>query len=458
MRKKITVVAAIWLFGAVLIASGVINPISFLTGKKTESVINAGNLSVNTSEILASKETSSEDIQSKINKANKEKASIEAEKKQLKSDIAAIESKKDNVVEYIESLDKKLADLSAKIEKNKKERISVKEQIRTLKKEAKQAESDKRSQYDTMSKRIKYIYENGNDGYLELLLGSESLSELFNRAEYVSKVTNYDNQMLKRYQAVCKKLEESQKQLENKLVQLANLKESLKVEQESVNLLVENKTKELSKYQMLVADKNTEIASKNTLLKQQEEELEQLMAAQRKKWEAEEKAKKQEKKSDNSSSKNNQSNTSNNSSNNTQNNNSSNTANSGGYVWPLTVSGRISSYFGYRDAPTEGASTFHKGIDVAVPTGTGILATKSGTVVTSAYSSSAGNYVAVSHGDGVYSYYMHCSKLLVSEGDKVSKGQKIALSGNTGISTGPHLHFAIFANGSYVNPLNYVSQ
>lgn len=77
--------------------------------------------------------------------------------------------------------------------------------------------------------------------------------------------------------------------------------------------------------------------------------------------------------------------------------------------------------------------------------------------MTATYSSSAGNYVAIYHGDGVYTYYMHCSSLSVSVGDQVAQGQTIALSGSTGISTGPHLHFAVNVNGQYVNPLNYVS-
>jgi murein DD-endopeptidase MepM/ murein hydrolase activator NlpD len=87
-----------------------------------------------------------------------------------------------------------------------------------------------------------------------------------------------------------------------------------------------------------------------------------------------------------------------------------------------------------------------------------VLATKEGKVVTATYSSSAGNYVAIYHGNGLYSYYMHCSLLNVSVGDKVKQGQVIARSGSTGISTGPHLHFAIYKNGNYVNPMYYVKQ
>ena len=126
--------------------------------------------------------------------------------------------------------------------------------------------------------------------------------------------------------------------------------------------------------------------------------------------------------------------------------------------WPLKITGRISSGFGRRHSPTAGASSYHKGIDIAVPSGTPIVAAESGTVVTAAYSSSAGNYVMISHGNRLYSVYMHCSKLAVTEGDSVKRGQVIAYAGSTGISTGSHLHFGVSKNGTYVNPLSYVSR
>ena len=127
------------------------------------------------------------------------------------------------------------------------------------------------------------------------------------------------------------------------------------------------------------------------------------------------------------------------------------------FIWPCPASGRITSGFGSRTSPIEGASTNHQGIDIGAASGSGILAAASGTVVIATYSYSAGNYVMINHGGGIYTVYMHCSQLLVSEGQSVIQGQTIAKVGSTGYSTGPHLHFGIRADGKYVNPGKYVS-
>ena len=204
-------------------------------------------------------------------------------------------------------------------------------------------------------------------------------------------------------------------------------------------MLIKRKASELSEYKKIIGKSQSAIDEYNEQIEEKEKELENLLEKQRQEIarKEEEKRKKSSKPSVSKVPEGSQ---------------------SGNYCWPLTSSGRITSYFGYRNAPTEGASTYHKGIDIAVPTGTGVLSVQSGSVISATYSASAGNFVSVYHGNGVYSYYMHCSSLLVSAGDSVSKGQEIALSGSTGISTGPHLHFAMFMGGEYVNPLNYISQ
>ena len=125
------------------------------------------------------------------------------------------------------------------------------------------------------------------------------------------------------------------------------------------------------------------------------------------------------------------------------------------YIKPLS-GGRLSSTFGRRKAPTKGASTYHKGVDWATPTGTAVVASSGGVVAKAGWGSGYGYVVYINHPDGRQTRYAHNSKVLVSAGQTVSQGQKIALSGNTGISSGPHVHFEMLIGGSQVNPLNYI--
>ena len=126
------------------------------------------------------------------------------------------------------------------------------------------------------------------------------------------------------------------------------------------------------------------------------------------------------------------------------------------YVYPIS-GGRLSSGFGKRKAPKKGASTYHKGLDFAVPTGTAIRASCGGVVTRAGWGSGYGYCVYIKHPDGKETRYGHCSKVLVKAGQTVKQGEKIALSGNTGVSTGPHLHFEILVGGSQVNPLKYLN-
>lgn len=117
------------------------------------------------------------------------------------------------------------------------------------------------------------------------------------------------------------------------------------------------------------------------------------------------------------------------------------------------VSGTITSRFGAGSSIRRSA---HTGLDIAAPTGTTVVAAASGTVTFSGYKGSYGNMIVISHGNGVQTYYGHCSQLYVSAGTKVSQGQKIAAVGSTGNSTGPHLHLEVRVNGVAYNPQNYV--
>lgn len=117
---------------------------------------------------------------------------------------------------------------------------------------------------------------------------------------------------------------------------------------------------------------------------------------------------------------------------------------------------KLTSPFGYRTHPTTGEWKFHNGVDLANDYGTPIYAVRSGTVTVATYGSTYGYYVTINHGDGFSSLYAHMTTYKVKKGDYVEKGQLIGYMGSTGRSTGPHLHFSIFYNGSAVNPMNYI--
>lgn len=126
------------------------------------------------------------------------------------------------------------------------------------------------------------------------------------------------------------------------------------------------------------------------------------------------------------------------------------------YIKPLS-GGRLSSYFGQRSSPTRGASSNHKGVDWSTPVGTAVMASSGGTVVKAGWARGYGYVIYINHPDGRQTRYAHLSRVLVSSGQSVSQGEKIALSGNTGISTGPHVHFEMLIGGTNVNPLKYLN-
>lgn len=127
------------------------------------------------------------------------------------------------------------------------------------------------------------------------------------------------------------------------------------------------------------------------------------------------------------------------------------------FIKPL-YGGKLSSGYGYRKISLKGASTYHQAIDWATPTGTTVFASCSGTVTKAGWASGYGYVVYIKHEGGMETRYAHNSKVLVTVGQKVKQGEKIALSGNTGNSTGPHVHFEILVNGVNVNPLNYLDK
>lgn len=369
-----------------------------------------------------------------LNDAKKKKSALEEEKKKTESTIKNLEGLKSDAAAYVKQLDASLLALNDELS-DLEDDISAKEsEIETTKAELETAKQVEADQYASMKLRIKYMYEKGDSSYVDLLMDSGSLSELLNRAEYIGKISEYDRDMLDQYAATKERIAETEQTLETEHADLLSMQEKTEAKQASVTQLLSAKQTELKKYEDQIDAAEGQLSQYEKEIQAQESSIKAIEAEIRRK---EEEAKKKAAAAGTSYK----------------------TVNLGDihFTWPCPSSGRITSGFGSRSSPTEGASSNHKGIDIGASSGSAIVAAAAGQVVTATYSASAGNYVMISHGGGVYTVYMHASKLLVSQGQQVKAGQSIAKVGSTGYSTGAHLHFGIRVNGSYVNPSKYVS-
>ena len=380
-----------------------------------------------------------------IEDAKKKVSSMEEEKKKVESTLKELEGKKSDIAAYVKELDRNLSALAGELTKLEGDISQKEEQIEEAKVELETAKITENRQYEDMKLRIQYMYENGQTGLLESMMQSESIAELLNRAEYASQITSYDRKMLEEYRKTRQEVALKEEALKTEHQELLTLQDSTKAKQSSVKTLMASKEAELASYETKIASAQGEIDQYNADIKAQEEHMARVEAEIRRK---EEEARKAEEARRAEEAKKNQSSAGGDSTVKKGNTN---------FIWPCPASGRISSAFGDRSSPTEGASTNHKGIDIPAPSGSSIVAAADGKVVISTYSYSAGNYIMIDHGGGLTTVYMHCSQLLVKEGETVKQGQTIAKVGSTGYSTGPHLHFGVRFGGSYVNPSGYVS-
>lgn len=411
-----------------------------------------------------------------IDKAKNEKNRLEEKKAETELKLKELEKEKDDILKYIEKLDLQLGELATEVDELNGRILASEEELKATKQDLATARDTEEKQYAIMKKRIQYMYENGDTDIFDILSKSDNISDMLNQIEYMSKITEYDNGLLEQYTNIKKDIAEKEEQIKNQIAELNGLKEELTFEQDTIEHLVSDKNKEVAKYNESINETEELSADYTSKLNEQEALIDDLIEAEiirleeerkkkeeeeRKRREEEERKRKEEEERRKQEEAANQPSPGDSSDGNTSDDNSSDNGASDvsdkGFIWPVPASSRITSTFGNRNQPTAGASTYHKGIDIGASTGTKIVAAASGTVVTAAYSVSAGNYIMLSHGDGLYTVYMHCSKLLVSVGQTVSRGENIALVGSTGVSTGPHLHFGVNINGEYVDPLKYVS-
>lgn len=387
---------------------------------------------------------SAQATKSGLSDAKSKKTALEAEKKKTEQELKNLEGLKSDTTAYVKKLDSILESIGNELSKLNDDIDAKEKQIDTTKQELSEAKETEKSQYESMKLRIKYMYEKGDSTYVDLLMEAGSLSELLSKAEYITKISSYDRQKLDEYAATKEKIAEKEKALEGEHAELLTLQDETEAKQASVEKLLVAKQTELQNYETKIASAEGQISEYAKAIEAQENQIKSIEAEIKRKEEEARKKAEEEKKKAAAANKAAQ---------------TYKTVSLGdiSFTWPCPASGRITSGFGNRKSPTKGASSNHQGIDISAPTGTSIVAAAAGEVVIATYSSSAGNYVMISHGGGVYTVYMHASSLLVSQGQSVKKGQTIAKVGSTGYSTGSHLHFGVRVNGSYVNPTKYVS-
>lgn len=369
-----------------------------------------------------------------MEEAKKKASSLEEEKKDIETAISELKGLENDAASYIKNLDTSLDSLNKQVNALQSQMSAKEVELKAASEDLEAAKETVSRQYSNMKLRIQYMYEKGETSYIDLLLKSGDLTQLFNRAEYISSIAAYDRRMLENYKGSKEEVEQREQILLAEREELATFQAATTLKQQEVENLINKKNADLAIYQKQISDGRNSLDELNQDIADQEKHIKNMEAEIRKK---EEEARKAAQKTGKTY----------------------NTVAIGNikFIWPCPSSSRITSGFGDRDSPTEGASTNHKGMDVSASTGSGIVAAASGTVTISTYSYSAGNYIMIHHGGGVYTVYMHCSELLVSAGQEVSQGQVIAKVGSTGYSTGPHLHFGIRVDGSYVNPAKYVS-
>lgn len=364
-------------------------------------------------------------IQGEKNKQEKLHEEIENAQQILEE----LEQLKEDTTAYIAEMDIKMEELTNYIvELNSQIEAKVKE-IKEINEELSKQQKDIDLQYEAMKKRIKYLYENGQTEYLDMLLNSGDMSELLNKAEYLSKITEYDRNMFEKLKNAKEKVEYTKNTLEQEKKNLFNLKDEAQKEQEEIEVLVEAKAQLLLETDEKIESTQTDLESMegqlaaSIAIEQELEEQEMLY----KQWASNEEYSRL----------------------------LSSSFSGEKFRWPLKGYYSISSGFVHRINPVTNQPENHSGIDIPAPAGTPVSAAADGVVAWANRSGTAGNWVGVDHGNGVMTVYMHMSGFNCEPGDVVKTGDTIGFVGSTGQSTGNHLHFSVRIDGLYVNPINF---
>lgn len=394
---------------------------------------------------------SSGEIRNQINQLKKEKEEIREKIKEVQDQYKENENEIADIIARKNVIDQEIQLLSTEITNINEQISSFNLLIADKQDELDNAETRYEQVNEENKVRVRAMEEEGELSYWEVLFKANSFSDLLDRLNMVEEIAAADTRHLQEMAEAAQAVEVAQGELEAEKADLELTKEELNATQAEMD----GKREEADAlFQELLLKADDLEALELEFQRQDEEFLEQIKmmedaysAAKQAEWAAYMATMTQATEAGGDGS--------GNSGSNGNDNSGSNSGGSSGWVWPCSAR-RISSPFGYRTAPTSGASTYHQGVDIDGNMRDPVWAARAG-IATVGYSGTAGNYVTINHQDGFSSIYMHLDSVCISSGQIVSAGQTIGAMGKTGVATGDHLHFGIMYNGVYVNPLAYIS-
>ena len=383
---------------------------------------------------------SSSEIREQIKEMKAENKELEEKLSQLREQFEANENEMLNMVAEKNLIDQEIALLTEKIDNINAQIMSYGLLIADKQDELDKAQKDLRELTQKHKERIQAMEEEGELSYWEVLFKANSFSDLLDRLNMVQEIAASDRRRMEELSTAADRVTETQTALNTEKEEL----EQSRAELDAAQVVLEQKRLEADELLRKLVAKGAEF---QTLIDESEDLQDELMAeiaqaekdlkaAEYKEWLATYVPPTTRPGNDTTP--------------------SIQAPSSSGWVCPVPYY-TLTSPFGYRTHPISGKWKMHNGVDMAAAQGTPIYAAKSGKVTTASYQAGgAGYYVSINHGDGFSSIYMHMTHFIVSPGQYVTAGQVIGYVGSTGGSTGPHLHFGISYNGSYVNPMNYI--
>ena len=340
-------------------------------------------------------------IAASISELNEQKQQAENEKDKVTEQRESAEDELDNINAQIASIESELFTLQTQLNELNSS-ISQKEQEIT----EKQAELDHKE--ELLKTRMVAMYKGGGTTYLDVLLGSSNYIEMYTKYNAIQTIAEKDTELINEVSQQKADIENEKQELESSKAEVENIKKQTDAKNAELKAAKVSKQNTVSQLSAEEQELQKKIDEFEAAIEQAQKEIEDA------------------------------------------------TNNTGGYEgsfsggmfeWPLSYSyNRITSIFGNRTAPTAGASTNHGAIDIGVSY-VPVYAPANGKVIMAQWVSGYGNYIMIDHGGGYYTAFGHLSQFTVSVGTVVSTGQQIAVSGNTGISTGPHLHYEVYIGG-----------